>query len=93
TLVRAGLADPVLDTDRLRLTFGRTAALASDLVACGASPGTPERLLKDLIGGSADREWSLGLELVYGHAWGVGVRTAPGEFRVEAGSIARRERP
>ena len=37
-------------------------------------------------------DWALNLELVYGHAWGVGPRAAGGEFHVDAGAIGRRSR-
>ena len=101
-LVAAGLADPVLDVDRLTVTFAGVDGLYRDLSACGARNcladrrrsltgksrfhGVNERLAAEAGGGRLAVE----LELVYGHAWGRGARSPAGEFHVDAGSIGRR---
>ena len=77
-LVRAGLVDPVLDVDRLTVTYDDRQALARDLEAVGAGdclPATP---------GDLDQQF----ELVYGHCWG-GSR---GEVRIDPARIGRRAR-
>jgi len=80
-LVRAGLRDPVLDVDRLKITFENAESLLDDLTAIGAGQCVP-----------ADAAISsLELELVYGHCWGGGARPADGEFRVDATRIGRRQ--
>lgn len=79
-LVRAGLRDPVLDVDRLEVTFENTASLLDDLAAIGAGHCMPGDTTIS----------SLELELVYGHCWGGGARPDAGEFRVDATRIGRR---
>lgn len=99
-LVRAGLRDPVLDVDRLRITWPTFDQLMSDLVGCGAigqlSPDTAGRF-QSLEARFPQRDetglFAIELELVFGHAWGSGPRPAVGEFRVEPGAIGRRARP
>jgi malonyl-CoA O-methyltransferase len=103
-LVRAGLADPVLDVDRLAVTYRDANALYRDLTASGARNSLANRR-KTLTGKSRFRnvERALGsvfrggqlllnLELVYGHAWGTGPRPQPGEYRLDAGTITRRRK-
>jgi malonyl-CoA O-methyltransferase len=79
-LVRAGLRDPVLDVDRLTVTFETAESMRSDFEAIGAAhclPNEAEILTAEL-------------ELVYGHCWGGGPRPAAGEYRVDAGQIGKR---
>lgn len=92
-LVRAGLSDPVLDVDRLRVTFRKAAGLVDDLFASGACSGDRDDLEAGIADAGEGQDWALNLELVFGHAWGVGPRTAGGEFHVDAGAIGRRSRP
>ncbi len=99
-LVRAGLRDPVLDVDRLRLTYDSPAALYRDLTAVGArnsladrAPGlaTPRRLAafeRALFGDGGPLE--LELELVYGHAFGGRAQAPGGPVRIDPESIRRR---
>ncbi len=94
-LVRAGLHDPVLDVDRLRVTWGSMDELAKDMVACGAVADE-----KDLLGATEsapvardeDGRITVDLELVFGHAWGSGPRPDAGVVHVEPGAIGRRRR-
>jgi len=81
-LVRAGLRDPVLDVDRLTVTYDSTESLLNDLTAMGAGCCAPDQV--DILG--------IDLELVYGHCWGSGPRLADGEYRVAASRIGRRTR-
>jgi malonyl-CoA O-methyltransferase len=101
---RAGLADPVLDVDRLRVTYRDAGALFADLAAMGArrtSPGEPRGLAgKQLhrarldaleayrVGGVLEFE----LELVYGHCWGSGGSGSAGEIRISPNRIPRRRK-
>lgn len=80
-LVRAGFAEPVMDMERLTLTWRDPVALLADLAALGgnADPGRPRGLrgretrarwidtLERLR--NADGTIALSVELVYGHAW------------------------
>jgi malonyl-CoA O-methyltransferase len=81
-LVRAGLRDPVLDVDRLAVTYESTESLLNDLTAMGAGCCAPDEI--GVLG--------FDLELVYGHCWGSGRRLAGGEYRVAASRIGRRTR-
>ena len=105
-LVRAGLAEPVLDVERYTLTYGAVRDLVRDLRAVGAGNATASRP-RGLTGRSTldrmtaayeslRREGRLPatFEVVYGQAWcPVGpprARTAPGEVMVPVGRIGRR---
>ena len=99
-LVRAGLRDPVLDVDRLRVTWPTFDRLLCDLVGCGAigqlsaaNRSRFEALEARFPRRDEDGLFAIELELVFGHAWGSGPRPEAGEFRVEPGAIGRRERP
>lgn len=99
--VRAGLRDPVLDVDRLAVTYRSAGALFADLTAMGARNSLRHR--DPSLGGAARfqtmvraleamREGgvlTLDLELIYGHCWGSGERSAGGEYRVAASEIGR----
>ncbi len=99
-LMRAGLRDPVLDVDRLQITWSSFDALLADLAACGAirRPQSEEdapfrTLAPEFTGHDASGRIAIELELVFGHAWGSGPRPDAGEFRVDPGTIERRQRP
>jgi malonyl-CoA O-methyltransferase len=85
-LVRAGLRDPVLDVDRLTVTYKNTGSLLADFRAIGAHHCVPHDI--EEMGPGFDLE----LELVYGHCWGSGQLSAGGEYRVDAGQIGKRSR-
>ncbi len=101
-IVRAGLRDPVLDVDRLIVTYRDTAALYKDLTSAGARnclQGRRQTLTgkqrfkamdKLLVDRMADGVLSLSLEIVYGHAWGGGPPLPAGEFRLDPSEILRR---
>jgi malonyl-CoA O-methyltransferase len=101
-IVRAGLADPVLDVDRLTVSYDDADRLFSDLAGAGARNVLPDRargltgrrrfdaLRRSLVDAAGDGRISLDLELVYGHCWGAGPRRDPANYRIPAGGIPRR---
>ncbi|NNE59590.1 MAG: methyltransferase domain-containing protein [Woeseia sp.] len=102
-LVRAGLRDPVLDVDRLELSYRDTQSLYRDLRRCGGNTLTGRR--QSLTGKErfrrADKALDdsrqqgsirISLELVYGHAWGAKVSQTAGEFRVDVADLRGRRR-
>lgn len=102
SLVRAGLADPVLDVDRLAIRYEDADTFFADLTLSGARNALAARP-RGLVGrrrfdamkaalpgpGNAGRIL-LDLELVYGHCWGSGAKTGRGDFRVDANQIPLR---
>jgi malonyl-CoA O-methyltransferase len=80
-LVGAGLLDPVLDVDRLTVTYQDPQSLNQDLKAIGATDCLPEEL----------ESFDVELELVYGHCWGRGATSSNGEIRIDPGQIGRRK--
>ncbi|MGB5353030.1 MAG: methyltransferase domain-containing protein [Woeseia sp.] len=102
-LVRAGLRDPVLDVDRLELTYRDTASLYRDLRHCGGNALAGRRRTltgkvrfqradQALQARFQDQQLAVTLELVYGHAWGANVVRQDGEFRVGIAEIRGRRR-
>jgi malonyl-CoA O-methyltransferase len=107
TLVRAGLAEPVLDVDRIELAYPDTLALMRDLKAIGAhnvTAGRPRALtgrarLKRMS--EAYEAFRRGdrlpatYEVIYGASWGAAGRAAAaaqaGEVLIAPGSIRRPE--
>jgi len=100
--VRAGLRDPVLDVDRLSVTYPDAAALFRDLTGSGARNCLADRGLS-LTGKNRfaamtsalhqyrqDGLIELDLELIYGHCWGSGPRVRGGEVKIDPGRIGRR---
>lgn len=104
-LVRAGLAEPVLDVDQFRLTYERVTDLMKDLRAIGATNAAagrnrsltgPGRLRavaaayeKHRVEGRLPATW----EVVYGFAWGApasGATRGEREISVPFSSIGRR---
>ena len=98
-LLRAGLADPVLDTDRLTVSYSTTGSLFRDLTAVGARNSLLrrqrslggrrrfEQMRRCLEETAADGKINIELELVYGHCWGTPAGSRDNAFRVDAGSI------
>jgi malonyl-CoA O-methyltransferase len=90
----AGLAEPVLDVDRLEVTYSSVARLVDDLRSCAAvnvAAGRRRSLTgarrwrrfeRALVGGGGGARFAITLELVLGQAWGRGPRAA----RRDAGS-------
>lgn len=100
--VRAGLSDPVLDVDRLKVTYSDADALFRDLTGSGARNCLAGRsrsltgknrfsaLRRALQQAPSGASIELDLELVYGHCWGSGPRARAGEVRIDPQRIGRR---
>jgi len=105
-LVRAGLSEPVLDVDRMQVTYADSLALMRDLKAIGAHNITAGRP-RGLVGRARlkrmqhayeafrrDGRLPATYEVVYGVAWGAAGRPASalvgGEVRIAPGAIRRR---
>lgn len=103
-LVRGGLEDPVLDVDYLTVRYRDAETLFRDLTATGARNCLSGRrtsltgrerfraMRSNLEQAFDEGGLPLKLELIFGHAWGGGPAGPPGEYRLDAGSIARRQR-
>jgi len=105
-LVRAGLRDPVLDVERITVTYAEPAGLWRDLTAAGARntlAGRKSGLTTPAAFRRLAQAWEqerrqdgrlpLTLELVYGHCWGgSGLPGADdsGEVRISPARIMRR---
>ena len=104
-LVRAGLIDPVLDVDRLGISYEDPGRLFADLSRAGARNALTDRarglagprrfkaMTEALMANSVRGRLVLDLELVYGHCWGSGVGRDPAGFRIDAARIPLRKRP
>jgi malonyl-CoA O-methyltransferase len=99
-LINAGLSDPVLDVDRLTVSYENTAKLFADLTAVGGRNSlqprhrglTGKRRFAAMTSALAtDGLIALDLELVYGHCWGTGPRNDPANFRIDANQIPIRQ--
>ena len=105
-VVRAGLSEPVLDVDRMQLTYPDAIALMRDLKAIGAHTVTAGRP-PGLVGRARMQRMQLAYEafrrdgrlpatyeVVYGVAWGAAGRPASvmvgGEAHIAPGAIRRR---
>lgn len=103
-LVRNGLRDPVLDVDRLSVTYASADALFCDLAAVGARNSLRgrrqslcgrarfEAMRERLERGSGDTTIRLDLELIYGHCWGSGVSPGRAQVKIDATAIPTRRR-
>ena len=101
--VRAGLGDPVLDVDRLKIRYEEPDALFRDLTGSGARNCLLERsrsltsksrfdaLSQALQSARPGTGIELDLELVYGHCWGSGKQAGTGEVRISLNEIGRRD--
>ena len=102
-LVRAGLRDPVLDVDHVTVTYRDTDRLYRDLTGAGArnclsgrrhtlTGKNRFRKMDKMLANHVDGDvLSFELELVYGHAWGGGPASPPGEFHVDPSQIGHRQ--
>jgi malonyl-CoA O-methyltransferase len=97
-LVQAGLAEPILDIDKLTVSYDDADALFRDLSAVGARNTLTGRR-RTLTGKTRFERFrrtlesqgrlAVDVELVYGHAWGSGPRPPAGEFHVDPATIGR----
>jgi malonyl-CoA O-methyltransferase len=103
-VVRSGLRDPVLDVDRLSVTYQTPEALFGDLTAVGGRNCLLQRkpsltgkacyaaMIEAFAAAKQGDVYTLDLELVYGHCWGGGPRITGGDFRIDASQIGHRGR-
>ncbi|MCH8134831.1 MAG: VWA domain-containing protein [Proteobacteria bacterium] len=103
-MVRAGLSDPVLDVDRLTVSYKDADDLFRDLTAAGARNSLQNRnrslvgrqrfgaMRQRLENTGSDGTIELDLELVYGHCWGGRPPLPEGDVRIDASAIAVRKR-
>lgn len=102
-LMRTGFAEPVMDTERLTITFDSTNALFRELKATGATNTTQGRahslrgraslraVSEHLESRSAPGGIAVTVEVVYGHAWRARPKAArSGEFVVPLTKLGRR---
>lgn len=104
TLVQCGLRDPVLDVDKLSVTYSNANALFRDLTAVGARNCLADRqrsltgrvafdrMRRQLESNPGASKIRFDLELVYGHCWGSGGYPGHADVRIDATSIPRRSR-
>ena len=102
-LVRAGLSDPVLDVDRLSVSYEDAGRLFADLARAGARNTLPDRprgltgrgrfaaMQRALAATAGGGRMVFDLELVYGHCWSAGPRNDPADYRIPANRISRRK--
>jgi len=99
--MHSGLRNPVLDVDRLRVSYEKPQALFDDLTAMGGRNSLLNRS-RSLLGRAQFEAMTaalagpgaltLDLELIYGHCWGSGVRSGDGDVRIDAMQIGHRGR-
>lgn len=102
-LVAAGFADPVMDAERLRLTYADVGALMRDLKDIGANNaaqqrprGLTGRARLRALGGvyerfrDGDGRLPATYEVVYGHAWGAQQRRSGNEVQIPIETLRRR---
>ena len=101
--VRAGLGDPVLDVDRLKVSYADSASLFRDLTGVAARNCLDDRrrsltgkarinaLRQALQPAGSDAGIELDLELVYGHCWGSGKHRGTDGFRIGLNEITHRK--
>ena len=102
-LMRTGFAEPVMDTERLTITFGSASALFRELKATGATNSTQGRARSlqgratlravgaNLESRSASAGIAVTVEVVYGHAWRAQPKAArSGEFVIPLTKLSRR---
>jgi malonyl-CoA O-methyltransferase len=103
-LMRAGLAEPVMDTERLTVTYPNVDALMRELVATGSAniargrtPGLAAKarldsLRRAIAPVAKQGALPVSVEVVYGHAWAGQQRRAKaagGEIRIPVSSLKR----
>jgi malonyl-CoA O-methyltransferase len=103
-LVRAGLRDPVLDVDRLTVSYEDSDSLFRDITATGARNSLQQRarglvgrrrfraMADALFGTGTSAGAALSFELVYGHCWGGTPRSAADGVPIDAANIPLRRR-
>jgi malonyl-CoA O-methyltransferase len=100
-LVRARFADPVMDTERLTVTYADVQTLMADLKTLGAAnatPGRPRGLLgrtrlaavaAAYEGHRRDGRLPASYEVVYGHAWAPAQKPSGDGIAIPISAIGR----
>ena len=106
-LMRAGLAEPVMDTERLTVTYPSLDALLKELTESGStnlahgrargltSKGHLQALRSAVRPATENAVLPVSVEVVYGHAWAVELRPRSkigGEVRIPVSSLTRLKR-
>ena len=103
-LVRARFADPVMDVERMTLTYGSPMALMREIKAIGAGNASPERA-RGLTGRDriarlceayerfrdADGRLPVSYEVIHGHAWMPMQRRVGGDSHAAGDPVGREE--
>ena len=101
-LVNAGLRDPVLDVDRLAVSYDSSDALFRDLTTVGARNALQSRatgltgkgvfrgMTQALSAAAVEGKITLNLELVFGHCWGAGPKKDPANYAINPTEIGLR---
>lgn len=102
-LMHAGLTDPVLDVDRLSVSYDSTEKLFADLTAVGGRNALRQRnrslvgkhhfrqMTDELQSSGTDGRITLNLELIFGHCWGTGRKIDTADYRIDADKIPLRK--
>lgn len=105
-LTRAGFAEPVLDVDKLSITYASPDGLWRDLTASGARNALPGRqaaltgknrfraMCDSLRRDTRGDQLTVTVEIVYAQCWGTEARapSQPGVFHIDPGNIGHRGR-
>lgn len=103
-LLKAGFADPVLDVDRLTISYDSAEKLFADLTAAGGRNALRQRnpslvgkqrfrrMVDALQSSGTDGKITLNLELVFGHCWGAGRKMDATNYRIDATRIPLRKK-
>ena len=101
-LVNSGLKDPVVDVDRLLISYKNSETMINDLKNSGSGnmlenrnkKMTGKESFKKMIKTLANPdtgEIKLSLELIYGHCWGFGEKIDLKNYRIDANQIPLRK--
>ncbi|MGE5338053.1 MAG: methyltransferase domain-containing protein [Gemmatimonadota bacterium] len=98
-MVAAGFATPVMDAERIRLTYANPADLLRDVAAMGGNPrddrspgfvsGRRARALIEALAARRDDDGRIGItfEVAYGHAWKPADRGSERQTRISVDSL------
>ena len=100
-MVEQGFKDPVMDQERITLTYDSAGPLLADAHALGGnanplrragltSRAWRDRLISALEANRQDGKLTLTLEIAYGHAWRGATRRQAGETRISLQAISRK---
>ena len=102
SLVKSGLKDPVVDVDRLFISYKDSETMINDLKNSGSGNMLENRnqsmtgkesfkkMIKTLTNPDTG-EIKLSLELIYGHCWGLGEKMDFKNYRIDANQIPLRK--